>query len=335
MLIGIMNSSIVKHLDSKIVFQREVLKYSNKHPYKHLKDACPVFDGSLWHLFGTADTRASGDKGKKGCVEVMHATSFSLKGPWQVHSGVKLYGLIGLHPCAPGVVYSSIDNTFYMFIHTSFILNGGTIECLKSTDKGNSFYYVNTVIRSLPLSNEERIYDPHPAEIFGQKYIIYTSSIKDNDFSFKIVKSINNSWDSKWEKMNQILQESDIFFQNQKNSIGREWGIEGAQLIELPNKKILLNAVCFLTEGKETPPGKKQRFFLGIADKVSGPYKILGPVLSPTINGWESGENGHATIVIEKEEINFFYHARNFNIVHPVWRYGIAKCNTSQIIEYC
>ncbi len=324
----------LKHIDEDFEFKRTLIKFKNKHPYKHLKDACPVFDGSKWHLYGTGDTRLKGDKGKKGWVEVIHATSDSADGPWQVNEGVKLHGLTGPHPCAPGVVYDFIENAFYMFIHTSFVLNGGTIECLKSTDGGHSFYHVNSIVKSLPSNDEARIYDPHPAIINGDKYIIYTSCTEDNVFSFRIVKSINGSWVSEWEKLGQVLHEKEVFFQNQPGSLGREWGIEGAQVIELPNKKILMNAVCFLPESPSTPPGKKQRFFLAIADNVLGPYKLLGPVLTPTKKGWESGENGHATVIIENEELKFFYHARHARSQHPMWKFGVASCNVQKVLAY-
>lgn len=110
-------------------------------------------------------------------------------------------------------------------------------------------------------------------------------------------------------------------------------GIEGGQLIEMPNGSVMLNAVCFLTESEYAPPGKKQRFFIAMANSIEGPYTVMGPVISPTLRGWESGENGHATAIIENGELKFFYHARANKGKNPRWRYGIAGVPIQSIID--
>jgi hypothetical protein len=79
--------------------------------------------------------------------------------------------------------------------------------------------------------------------------------------------------------------------------------LEGAQLVELPDGRVLLNATCFLPSGAR---GSRQRVFFAVADKVEGPYQTLGAVLDPS----EPGENGHSTVMINDNELTLFYQSR-------------------------
>jgi hypothetical protein len=98
------------------------------------------------------------------------------------------------------------------------------------------------------------------------------------------------------------VKQEDIPHHNQSDHEDYEWGMEGAQLIQLPNKKIILNAVCYLPEGVR---GIRQRVFFAIADAVTGPYKTLGPILDPDSNSWDSAENGHATALLYEDKVYY------------------------------
>lgn len=127
--------------------------------------------------------------------------------------------------------------------------------------------------------------------------------------------SITNRWEGSWERMGKILSHEKIPHHNQHDHFDYEWGLEGAQLVMLPSGHILLNGVCFLPEGKR---GGRQRVFFAISGRVSGPYTTLGPVLTPSIEGWDSGENGHAAVVIEGSHLHLFYQAHRYKDCIPI-----------------
>ncbi len=49
-----------------------------------LKDPCPVFDGEMWHVFGS-----SGNV-RQEKWSILHATALDLYGPWDEHEPVAL-----------------------------------------------------------------------------------------------------------------------------------------------------------------------------------------------------------------------------------------------------
>ncbi|HYF29239.1 MAG TPA: hypothetical protein VEA36_02650, partial [Candidatus Paceibacterota bacterium] len=81
--------------------------------------------------------------------------------------------------------------------------------------------------------------------------------------------------------------------------------------------------------------GTRQRVFFAVADQVEGPYTSLGPVLLPPGEGWESGENGHASAWVKDDELYLFYQARSKEVEHAQandWRYGIAVYRIADIV---
>ncbi len=284
------------------------------------KDPCPVFDGKYWHLYGSGGTSGA------EVWRILHAIAPSLEGPWEELEPTILDGVSGDHVAAPGVVRDSKEELFHMFVQQDFMATGGGVEHLTSVD-GHRFKRFDTCLQCIEGSGEAGIYDPHPAEINGNKYITYAGS---GSFSFTgtyyigrpdiyLAKSISGSWYGPWERIGKIISHEDVSsHHNQLNDPDYEWGLEGPQLIALPNGKILLAAVCFLP-GIER--GKRQRVFFAIADKVEGPYRTLGPIINPQDEHWQSGETGHAAGIIKDEKLLFFYQARS---QHTPWRYGMA-----------
>jgi len=118
-------------------------------------------------------------------------------------------------------------------------------------------------------------------------------------------------------RLGRILDHDDVaHHHNPRDHSDYEWGIEGAQLAELPDGRVLLNATCFLPQGRR---GERQRVFLAVADSVNGPFRSLGPVLEPQ----ELGENGHATVLVEPDHLVLCYQSRLESTSH-FWRYGLA-----------
>ena len=129
-----------------------------------VKDPCPVFDGDLWHMFGSSGTVTSES------WRILHATALDLYGPWLEHEPIVL-PLTGSGVAAPGVIHES--GVFHMFIQTEFMKSGGRCEHAVSND-GFHWVVLNSAILALPGTDEDGIYDPHPAIIGGS----VTSSIQ-------------------------------------------------------------------------------------------------------------------------------------------------------------
>lgn len=290
--------------------------------YQDTKDPCPVFDGKLWHLYGS---------GGSSIVEkwkILHATAPTLNGPWKEEEPAKI-ALDGDHVAAPGMIYDESENMFHMFVQTDFMALDGTVEHLISSD-GHRFNNLGTILRSQQGTNQACIYDPHPAIINGERYITFSGAPRVARPDLYIAKSKSNSWYGPWEVLGSILTHQEVLHHNQHDHPDYEWGLEGSQLVQLPNGQILLNAVCFLPDG---PRGTRQRIFFAIADSVMGPYTSLGPILDPKDNSWESGENGHATALIHEGKLHLFYQARPFShAAYNPWRYGLAMFQLPQAV---
>ncbi len=293
--------------------------------YFDTKDPCPVFDGQEWHIYG------SGGSSRKEFWEILHATSSTIDGLWTEQEPAELDGITGPHIAAPGVIYDTNEKLFHMFVQTDFMALDTTIEHLVSTD-GHYFKHVSTVLKSIPKSEEAGIYDPHPAEINGVKYIAYSGFAEIGRPDIYLARSTTNSWYGPWERVRVLLKHEEVSHHNQRSHQDYEWGLEGAQLIELPCKILLLNAVCFLPEGDR---GTRQRVFFAVAEKVEGPYYSLGPVLEPqqdlTIDNWEAGENGHAAVVLNEDKLHLFYQSRSKAKTGNHWRLGIASIDLATI----
>jgi hypothetical protein len=327
----IQNSNIsalpASHLSINIIDRKGPL-FSSKR-FTDTKDPCPVFDGKLWHIYGTGGINFSPHQ-----LAILHATSPSLYGPWTEEEPAILDQITSPHVAAPGVVKSEGEQLFHMFVQTDFLSVGGRVEHLTSLD-GKYFKHLDTPLLSIPKSKEAGIYDPHPFEnTKGEKYMVYAGSPSFTKIKTRYIgrpeiylaKSKTNSWYGPWERRGVILDHSDVKdHHNQLDDPMYEWGLEGPQLLELPNGKILLQAVCFLPKEDW---GKRQRVFFALADNMEAKFKTLGVALSPLDNDWESGETGHAAGVWVDNKLALFYQAR---CAQTPWKIGIAMMDLANL----
>lgn len=306
--------------------------------FKDVKDPCIAFDGTTWHIYGSGGTTVSEE------WEILHATAPSIEGPWVEQAPAVLRGVDGIHVAAPSVVYDFDDHLFHMAVQKDFINVGGGIAYLVSAD-GHIFTKMRTLMR--PTSEmESGLYDPQLCTVSGRKYLVYAAipdRKPDTAHLFPapqpdvyLAKSTTEYWSGHWKRVKAILRHEDIeWHHNGRAHPDYEWGIEGPEVVPLPDGKILLNATCFLAEGRR---GTRQRVFFAIANDIKGPYVSLGPVLSTeNTEEWENGENGHASSWIIGEEFFLFYQARSQTIVEPKeansWRYGIAVFSVQDIMR--
>ena len=151
-----------------INFETNVFPLFHPMAVDDVKDPCPVFDGSLWHMFGSSGTVTS------ETWRILHATAPDLYGPWVEHEPIVL-PVSGSGVAAPGVIYES--GVFHMFVQTEFMKSGGRCEHVVSND-GFQWVVLNSALVALPDTEEDGIYDPHPAIIGGKRYIVYSGMPK-------------------------------------------------------------------------------------------------------------------------------------------------------------
>jgi hypothetical protein len=267
-------------------------------PYGGLKDPCVVRLGDEWHLFAT------------GCkagytYDVVHATAPHPLGPWTMRPPSLVAGATGPSTCAPGVVADG--DRLHLFLHDAYNLLGGTVTHLVSDDAGASFTAVSTALTSLPGTSEAGLYDAHPGEAAGAKYLVYSGMSVVGEPDLHLARSESGTWDGPWQRLGVVLGHDDVPFHNRRGCEHYEWGLEGGQLVALPDGRTLLLGVCFLPTGAT---GARQRAFLAVADEPEGPYDLVGPALDPRAYG-RTGENGHGAAVVHDGEVYLFFQHRD------------------------
>ncbi len=273
-----------------------------------VKDPCPVHDGHQWHLFGSGGTVTS------ETWKIFHATADQLAGPWTQHPLIDL-GIEGEGVAAPGVLYE--DGLFHMFIQTEFMRPGGKCVHLSSVD-GFDWVFEDFALFAIDGTAEHGLYDPHPAIVGGQRYLVYSGMprfVGAPQPDVYLARSTTNTWAGPWDRIGKIVDHDDLPHHNPRDHADYEWGIEGPQIVELPDGRVLLNATCFLPSGTR---GTRQRVFLAVSDAITGPYRSLGPILDPA----EPGENGHSTVFLSGRDLTVCYQSRVASTGHR-WRYGV------------
>lgn len=268
----------------------------------------------VYHIYGT-----KGDDRTKQW-EILHAISNSPHGPWTEVSTINT-GLKGEGVAAPGVIYE--NDRVHMFLQTEFLSLGGTIEYLTSDDGGYNFYHQGTVLRSIKGTDQAGVYDPQPLIVKTlsktERYIVYTGmpKVSHGDVFLAISKA---GWHGPYETK-KIISHEEIIHHNQHNDFDYEWGLEGGNILLLPNGKFLFVGVSFLPTGDR---GTRQRVFSAISDKIDGPYQTLGPLINPK----KPGENGHPGVIIEDKTIRLYYQERK---VGGPWRIRKRDIDTDDI----
>ncbi|MES2216431.1 MAG: hypothetical protein V4481_04000 [Patescibacteria group bacterium] len=303
--------------------------------FKDAKDPCVVFDGVGWHIYG------SGGSVSKETWQILHATAPDIEGPWKEEEPVALLGIDGPHVAAPSVYFDQVDCLFHMAVQKDFMSIGGSIEYLVSAN-GKTFTRMSTILDPIGGTSEAGLYDPHFSLIGNSRYMAYSGipAVMTYDRPFVpqpdvyLAKSDRNLWSGPWQRVRKILDHEQIsWHHNKREHPDYEWGIEGPQLVELPDGSILLNATCFIEEGRR---GTRQRVFFAHSLTVDGTYTSLGPVLSERDAEWESGENGHATVFIKDTIVYLFYQARSQSNPEPTqnnWHYGLALFRVEDVIN--
>jgi hypothetical protein len=268
-------------------------------PYGGYKDPCVVRFRGAWHLFAT------------GCKEgwtydVVHAVAKRPGGPWTMLPPADVVGCEGPSLCAPGVVAEG--ERLHMFVQEAYNLLGGNVSHLVSDDGGATFVAAGVALTSLPGTSEAGIYDAHPSEVAGAKWLVYSGMATVGEPDLHLARSASGTWDGPWERLGMVLGHDDVAAcHNARGCPEYEWGLEGGQLVGLPDGRALLVAVCFLPVGAV---GTRQRLVLAVAGEPAGPFTVLGPAIEPADYG-RTGENGHGAAVVDGRDLHVYFQHRD------------------------
>jgi hypothetical protein len=275
-----------------------------------IKDPSLVRDDSgTYHIFGSGGNSANEQWG------VAHFAAPTPEGPWKQLPTIYL-DLPGDGVAAPGVIFDR--GKFHMFIQTEYSKAGGEIHYFHSGN-GSAWTYGNCVMKSGSGYRHLGIYDPHPAFIDGRCVITYTGfdviHYGKPQGNIYVAQSESNTWWGPWHTIDKLLDHNDVRdHHNGYDHPDYEWGLEGAQMVELPNGRVLLTAVSFLPHGDW---GTRQRVFTAVSDSCYGAFRTLGPTIEPNT----PGENGHASLLTQDDDVLLCYQYRERE---GNWRYALA-----------
>ncbi len=277
----------------------EPVRVSLPSSYAEYKDPCIAWYDREWHLFATGIL-----PNNRFHYQVVHGRRTQLGTHWSAVRPVALARATGPSVCAPGVV--SDGELVHLFIQQAYNVLGSSIMHFVSADGGLTFERRPDALQARADTGEAGLYDAHPATVAGSPYLAYSATSVVGQSDIHLARAAGDDWNGPWERLGLLIGHADVPWHNQPGDADYEWGLEGAQLLELPDGRVLLTAVGFLAGH---PRGHRQRVFLSLAEKPTGPYRFLGHLPRPASFG-ENGENGHATSVVTDGMLFIMFQAR-------------------------
>lgn len=277
------------------------------------KDAVRVFYQGRWHIYGTGHEMKDpsnpppGHRPHRGSI-LFHLIGDRLDGPYtELHPPV----LLGNFP--PGIYEApslvAEGDTLHLFAQTTYYQLGRTIEHFVSTD-GQRFTWKDTALRSVPGGQLAGIYDVDVAVLRyrgrDRATILYSGfsrpgSRDDRPDPVLFLGCSTNGLDGPWQHGERpILTDADVPWHNSHDPANPlyEWGLEGAQLLPLPDGGYLLLSVAF-----EKRPGRAympaQRLLFARYDDDMRLVDVSDPIL-PLVGGWD--EYGHGSMMFDPED---------------------------------
>jgi hypothetical protein len=263
------------------------------------------------------------------------------EGPWQEVSPVTFHDLSGPQLCAPAVRFEIKNGQphWIMYVQTSCFEHEGIIALATSTD-GEHFYGTNQ-----PLINRQMM-SSYTDALVGL-YDAGISEVRVNDqtllcllFSgyrrigcgdlYMTYRSKESNEDD-WAPSQKILSQEEVPFHNNPLDQDFEWGLEGAQIIQLADDSFMLLGVCFMPIPGPAV-GTRQRVFFAHATSLLGPWIPLTTPFEPQDYAGFRGENGHPDAFKIGDELWIIYQERCAN-GYP-WHFRAATFNIEQLKTY-
>jgi hypothetical protein len=240
-------------------------------------------------------------------------------GPWQELAPVRFHDLAGPQLCAPAVTYEEHDGkpSWTMYIQTACFEENGVIA-LAMSDDGLNFHG-----RPEPLVTRNSVAESHPSLVGvydagvseiryqGRKLtcLLFSGCNRVGDADIYMSVRDSSDRDGRWAPARRVLRQDEVPFHNRPCYEHYEWGLEGANLVQLDESLYLMIGVCFLEKSREHA-GTRQRVFFAASRNPFGGFLPIGTPLQPQRYNEGEGENGHPDAVVDGEKLCLVYQER-------------------------
>ncbi|MDP9128450.1 MAG: hypothetical protein M3N08_09360 [Pseudomonadota bacterium] len=241
-------------------------------------------------------------------------TAESIDGEWLEQEPVRFHGLSGPQLCASSTLCRVKNGRpqWDMHIQTACFEPNGKIVSAQSDDGLNFVQSARPAVTKESLINDRGVvgvYDAGVTEIFDEgetkECMVFSGyrSVGNGDLyaSFRDPSHPDNPW----QPAKLILDQESVPFHNHPEYEYREWGLEGAKLVQLGESDYLLVGVCFLPRPREFS-GTRQRIFFAWGQSPSPPFTLLGTVIEPDT----TGETGHPDVMLQDGVLHMIYQER-------------------------
>jgi hypothetical protein len=293
------------------------------------KDPFRVFFNGKWHIYGTghemrgaSEAPTTGRRPHQRSV-LFHLTAACETGPY-VEENPPL--LLGNFP--PGVYEAPTlavqDGLLHLYVQTTYYLLGGSIEHFTSRN-GHQFTWEGTALKAVPGGHQSGIYDvdagAFPAS--GGKpavpflcYSGFSRGGRDERPDPCVFLAEGSGWEAAFRNGDgPILTDADVPWHNPHHPANPyyEWGLEGAQLLPLPDGNRLLLCVGF--ERRPSPDYMAaQRLFFALYSPGMKLRAVSDPIL-PRVPGWDEYGHGHMIVdAVDPDKLRLLYQARPANV---------------------
>jgi hypothetical protein len=240
-------------------------------------------------------------------------------GPWREVPPVRFHGLAGPQLCAPAVTYDEREGEppWTMYIQTACLEADGVIGLATSADGLDFHGRPEPVVTRRSLERGQPslvgVYDAGVSRVRHRgrplTCMLFTGCNRVGDGDLYLAVRDDARREAGWTPARRVLGQHEVHFHNRPGCEHYEWGLEGAELVQLGEDAYLMVGVCFLEKGRGEA-GNRQRVFFAASRSPFGPFVPLGTPVPPARHGEGRGENGHPAAVVEGDSLHLVYQER-------------------------
>jgi hypothetical protein len=259
---------------------------------------------------------------------------------WTELSPVTFEKIAGPQLCAPALLHKKVDqkSIWQMYIQTSCFEENGVIALANSEDGQHFVGQPEPVIRHQEITDSKQpvvgVYDAGISELKIENkpfYCLIFSGYRRVGCGDVYMSLCPTDQPGNWSKPEELLAQEEVPFHNQPTDHHFEWGLEGAQIIQLDKQCFLMIGVCFLPL-PDGHLGKRQRVFFATSQNVHGPYIPLGVPFEPQKYETQAGEHGHPDSLVLGDDFWLIFQERSGD--KKPWHLRIAQFKVSELKKY-
>lgn len=243
-----------------------------------------------------------------------------VQGPWQELSPVTFTNLSGPQVCAPAVRYEDTTEgeLWTMYVQSCCFETDGYIALATSQD-GQHFTAAEQPLLTREMLGQHRedvigLYDAGISQVTVNNQpmhcLVFSGYRRVGCGDVYMTYAPIDTEIPSWAPPQRILSQEEVPFHNHPDYEWFEWGLEGAQIIQLIDQSYLMFGVCFLPK-PDGHLGTRQRVFMAHAKSLLGPFVPLTTPLDPQPQEKGTGENGHPDAVMNGNTLNLIYQERS------------------------